>query len=1009
MSSSKKLKYPPEEILNPSTGFNPNYEHIILWMLSKNDVCGWSDFTEEISQSTLSNYLNLLSSKGYIERIKRGQYKITLNGIHRFNELETSKDLSKRHLNYPPRAILKDRNYDHIILWMVYNNDYCKWSDFLEDPLSINQSSLSKNLNLLLNKGYVKKENKEYKITSSGKSEYFNVLKSYNLDRQSILEEESKRIEAITKKTIKFFEEYQIVNTELKFRFLNNILKLDYAKIKDTLNNEEDFNKILLFLSLNHPNYYPEYISPEEFSKKYNIKKTILDYYIYKIVEENFYPIKFFKLESEQGKTYYFQANEKLEKILGAIVEDYMTKFTYLKKLYEDTISETKNQLLDIRKILDNILADICDNLFNKNLCGPLGEFLPEYIKYLAYKIESEKKLIDSIDKFKGIAWQNIFDEFQTLNYVGSKCELIENELIYELDPKIFDILEPFYLTKLDFLKTKGVIKKYFNSANQEIIENIEMLLIQGKNFKATKLFERKIDSLNEIERAILKDIIATAYKDFDYSIKITTSIIKNNPEVNIGHLFQSLTYLEKNELKSALSIIEKGLEISYDIPLICQKAQILLKKNEPEKALEIVDDSLLESPNNILLMRTKIIIHILYGKYCDKTPEETLIFINSAIKSNPYNLDFTILKAIVLCAMKRYKEVKQILYKIDLNPLKKNPRIDIATYLILAYSYIARGKFQKALKISNQILMHYSDHPLSYLTKALVLGYNLLYKFNPEVSNENEFLEIINKAISLDPNTSNQSRYYQFISYILQELQKYEEALGVINKAIDLDPYSIDFYRTKTHILMAGKKYDEALTLVDNLIEEFPQFKKNFTIKKSYILYINEKFVEALKVIEEIYKLYPDDVKNLNNRSIMLANVAVSLEKEGKNKEALEKKEESIKTAKKLLELAPDDGNYHDSYGEILMKFEKYGEAIKEFEEALSLEPQGFFAYQSSIKMGICYKELGDYDKAREYYEKGKILTERMLPSDKDAYFDNADDYLAEIKLLEEESRETS
>ncbi len=1008
MSSSKKLIYPPEEILNPSTGFNPNYEHIILWMLCKNDVCEWSDFTEEISQSTLSNYLNVLSSKEYIEKIKRGQYKVTPNGRYRFNELETSKDLTKRQLNYPPRAILRKRYYDHIILWMVYNND-CKWSDFLDDPLSINQSSLSKNLNLLLNKGYVKKENKEYKITSTGKSEYFNVLKSYNLDRQSILEEESKRIEEITKKTtIKFFKEYQIDDNELKFRFLNNILKLDYAKVKDTLNNEEDFSKILLFLSLNHPNCYPEYISPEEFSKKYNIKKTILEYYIYKIVEENFFPVKFFKLEDDKGKTYYFQVNEKLEKILGAIVEDYITKFTYLNKLYENTAA-TKNHLLNIIEILDKILDDICDNLFDKNLCEPLREFLPQYVKYLAYKTESEKKLIDPIDKFKGIAWQNIFDEFQTLNYVGSKCELIEDEFIYELDPKIFDILEPFYLTQLDFLKTKGVIKKHFNSANQEIIENVETLLIQGKNFKATKLFERKIDSLNEIERAILKDVIATAYKDFDYSLNITTSIIKNNPEANIGHLFQSLTYLEKNEFNSALSVIEKGLEISYDIPLICQKAQILLKKNEPEKALEIVNNSLEESPNNILLMRTKIIILFLHGKCCDKTPEETLIFINSAIKSNPNNLDFTILKAIVLCAMKRYKEVKQILKKIDINMLSKNPRIDIAIYLILAYSYIARGKFQKALKISNQFSNHYSDHPLSYLTKALVLGYNILYKLNPEVSNENEFLEIINEAISLDPNESNQSRYYQLKSYILQETEKYEEALDAINKAINLDPYKLDLYHTKNKILSATNKYDEAVALMDNLIEEYPQLKKNFVNHKSGILYLNEKFVEALKVIDSIYELYPDDDKILNNRAVILANVAVSLKKEGKNKEAIKKQEESIKNIKKVLELAPDDGNYHDSYGEILMMFEKYGDAIKEFEEALRLEPYGFFAYQSCIKMGKCYKELGDYEKARENYEKGKKLAERMLPGDRDTCFHNAADYLAEIKLLEEESRQNS
>ena len=52
------------------------------------------------------------------------------------------------------------------------------------------------------------------------------------------------------------------------------------------------------------------------------------------IVEKEIYPIKFFTLKTEDDKVYYFQVNEKLEKILSALVEDYITKYTYLDKLY---------------------------------------------------------------------------------------------------------------------------------------------------------------------------------------------------------------------------------------------------------------------------------------------------------------------------------------------------------------------------------------------------------------------------------------------------------------------------------------------------------------------------------------------------------------------------------------------------------------------------------------------------------------------------------------------------
>ncbi|MFX1585732.1 MAG: hypothetical protein ACFFDL_14375, partial [Promethearchaeota archaeon] len=70
MSQSKGLIYPPEDVLKPSL-IEKNYELIILWMLNRNESCGWSDFTaymdnQLIPESTLSTYLNTLKGEGYI-------------------------------------------------------------------------------------------------------------------------------------------------------------------------------------------------------------------------------------------------------------------------------------------------------------------------------------------------------------------------------------------------------------------------------------------------------------------------------------------------------------------------------------------------------------------------------------------------------------------------------------------------------------------------------------------------------------------------------------------------------------------------------------------------------------------------------------------------------------------------------------------------------------------------------------------------------------------------------
>jgi len=396
MEVSKKVQIPPKEILKPVIG--KSWEHIILWMLEKNKYCEWANFTDEdsvnIPTSSLSTNLNSLIDDGYIIKPERNRYEITREGSERLRELEYLKKHGKRALKFPPKTIMRKRNYIDWILWMVFNNDYCKWSDFTSEPFRINSSSLSSALQSMSKDDLFVKENSEYKITGEGKIRYFDMLKRYDLDRQSILEEESRRLEEITRNTNEFFEKYGVQDNIVKFRFLNNILKLNYSKVENLLDNEEDFNKIILFLSFNHPDFHPNYISVDKFANKYGIKQTTLEFFMEKIVEEEFYGVKYHTLEVIPDKEYYFQANGKLERVLRAIVDDKITKFTYLNKLQETSAERAPFIKIDV--IFEEIINEICINLFQAELKSSLKSFLPEYIKYLAYKIESETKLTNT-------------------------------------------------------------------------------------------------------------------------------------------------------------------------------------------------------------------------------------------------------------------------------------------------------------------------------------------------------------------------------------------------------------------------------------------------------------------------------------------------------------------------------------------------------------------------------------------------------------------------------------
>ncbi|MHA1191482.1 MAG: hypothetical protein ACTSP9_04205 [Promethearchaeota archaeon] len=548
----EKVNYPSEEIINPS-----------------------KQKPIEIPISTLSRHFTKLIFKGFIEKFARGHYRITPKGKKKFNDL-SQIGKKERKLSYPPKIILKSgRNYSHWILWMVYNNNYCKRSDFLEDPLSINQSSLSKNLNLLVEKGFITKEGGIYNITRAGKSEYSRMLQNYDLDRQTILEEEGKRIEEITKKAIQFFERFNIKDRDIQFRFLTNNLMLDYEKVEQLAKDEEIFFKIVLFLSINHPDNYPNFISSEDFSTRYKIKKTTLDYFIDQISEGKIYPTRFFKLAGPSGGVYYFCTGGKLERMLQIITENQINKFTYLNKLFSRT--NDKAPILDVNFIINQILEESCVILFDNNFKDSLRVFLPDYIIYLAYKIESKKELKNTYDKLEGIIWQDMARVFDSQisedlkEQYGVEIKEIDNKL--ELNPKDIEL----YYSKMKILI-------YFNQYNDVLTlldkmmeefpeKEIDIMMKKASIFRKKKNLEAGLRIIEDLINKFPRNNDLLSYKAFwfqyldskEEAFEILQELMDSEPDKGIYHdnYGEILMYFE--EYEEAVKRFLKALVLGND------------------------------------------------------------------------------------------------------------------------------------------------------------------------------------------------------------------------------------------------------------------------------------------------------------------------------------------------------------------------------------------------------------------------------------------------------------
>jgi len=766
------INYPPKEIYKDIKFRLKDFEHIILWMLVNNVDCQWSDFTQDplsFTTSTLSKYLNLLKSKGFIENYIRGHYKITTEGSKRFREISSTYG-AKNRMKYPPDIIRKRRLLEDWILWMVYNNNYCRVLHFLEPPLAINQSSLSKKINLLLNKGFIEKENKEYRITNSGKLQYSRMLQNYDLDRQSILNEESKRIEEITRTTIKFFEEYNVEDENIQFRYLTNILNLDYERVKSMLTNQADFEKIILYISINHPDQFPNYISLKDFANMYGIKQSKLEYYVDEIVESHIYPIKFFTLKPSPDSIYYFQENGKLESMLRTITENHITKFTYLNRLF--------SKAFDAFTIEKAVFMEICGYLFDDSLRESLRKFFPSYINYLAYKIEAKIEFKETYDKLDAIIWQNMIDVFQSSNPEDLKYQFMgQSDVNYQLDTELIEVLKPYYSEKLEtqnrvcqhlidnkeYNKALESIKKTINSSQNDSIQRIVKTIVLcylNRYEDALILLNDEIDLPDNKDQISPLSYFLAVFSNltignFNRAIDLANKIVKKYPEHSLSHATRGLAFAynllykfdtEKAEQDYGLNDLDKAIALetftSNQALLFMLKSRVLLESNQFEQSIELIEKAI-------------------------------------SIASN--KIDLYLSKSAVLMYFNKYPELLDLLDEM----LEKFPEIEKDLKMKKASVYKLLGDVNAGFVIIEELLARFPEDKELWSFKAYWYQY---------MNNKDKALNILGELIKSEQNNG---EYYDSYGEILMNFEDYDKAIESFQKAIELSSSGWFIYQT--------------------------------------------------------------------------------------------------------------------------------------------------------------------------------------------------------------------
>lgn len=932
-------------------------------MLLNNKKCVWGDFLDKrisMSQSTLSNNLQKLIDNNYIVKkvdIQKGKkkkiYIITELGKKRYENLLLKKEKQKRHINYPSDKYLALKDEEVNILYILHNNPFCRWKDFKEGPFKINNTVLSRILKQFQRDNLIEKVDVEdsrfdvYQITEKGTSEYISKLKSYKLDRQSILDEESKKIQEILRNSRELLNSFEIPNDNVKYRLLNNILTTDFSSVKGVSCSTDDYLKIIYFITLNHPEEYPNYITPENFSKKYGLDLSTLRFFLKEIVDKNQFDIKFFRLKITPNKTYYFQVGEEFEKILRAITTNIIKKLKFLNiEAGDDKIEDNP---LNINKLNEEIIKKLNIGYFHKSISDSILKLMPNYLEYLKFLIEKKKEVKTPRDKLKSIAFREISldsEQFnidikeeklpklksskQELSIIIPDEEMSEEYLQIALDEMDNVIrLKPYkidnYYRKVDLLLE---LRNYENA-----LYTIQRALILGKTFKEND----SLDTAYEYKAKILYKL-----ERYEEAANTISKAIEINP--NRDYYYKKANYLRlARKFDEALVVISTSINKFPDEANNWQlKAMILKTKKQYMESLKSIDQAIKLGPNWWGHYSVKGDILMEMGEYT-----KAISVINKAIDLRKDMSSLYIDKANCLISLGKYKEAIKVLDKV----MVLNPD-DLEAVMIKKDVYIKMKDFGGALKFVDSL----EDHPNNKLLKAEILH---------DKGEYNKALDIINNVIKV---LSNDPYALDLKSKCLNKLGLFQESLDTYLKILEIDPY---------WILNTSD--------VDYLINLFFNLNKS----EDFLQLIDELFKDAGKVREKVYlhfgkneffkkvKKYENSLEEINKLNELIPSTSSIYYEKADILRKMKKYKAALQEIKKGIMINSNNHFIYYTEGKIHFDTNNYEKAIKRLKKGLDISYNYEKKYKYNIRIGECYFKLGKFDEATSYLKKGKKLAE--------------------------------
>jgi tetratricopeptide (TPR) repeat protein len=454
----------------------------------------------------------------------------------------------------------------------------------------------------------------------------------------------------------------------------------------------------------------------------------------------------------------------------------------------------------------------------------------------------------------------------------------------------------------------------------------------------------------------------------FKMTVSISDKVIAAYPEDPLGYSMKAQGLAESGKGDEALELADKVAALTPGKQDGAQlKVVILSRMGRRDDALALADQVIEADPKAEGMYTWKI-----NELSTMKKLDEALVVTDKLIQNNPeskyaYNEKFCLLRE-----LKRYPEALAVADKM----IEKDPNMAFLKMQVLK----EMGNNDDALAAADTMIASNPSSEQPYIQKAELLQ---------EAKRYDEALAVLEKAIEIKPDSQ---QLYSQEMYLLKKMMRYDDAIGVADKIIGLAPDNAESYSAKIEVLKEAGRFEDVPAVMAEVVKLNPKTAQDYYNKAMTLERLNRyddaaaaydkgmalgatsktagfglqanfmvgpkvkclikgvRYEEALSICES----------NSSNKALGLEIYkAVALEKLGRHDEA-------VKIVKKVknqnfsgeytldelgcpaLELALVESKLTktakrrdwDSYGEALVKVERYEDAVAAFDKALKMKP---------------------------------------------------------------------